>query len=155
MVLINIPLVEDIHSTLRQWKQGTCDFVPDAIQNFVDQPSLAQIALQELQQQVQLLRKLADRLITIADGVKKIHQIMEITLNHQWQSPSGKVFRLAVNRRQEHAQTIEAKVHETRQLAHQGIQELEELLASLQTLASSIRSGLANVASGAVEAVCK
>lgn len=154
MVMVAIPSMAEIGTGISLVTNGACELAPEAVQQFVTSPSIAQAGLNALAAQIEVLEQLVAKLRHVATGIETVQGRLGATLNMEWHSPAGEAFRIAVGERKVQAQQLESLTLETVQLAHQGIDELRTFISSLQSLLSAARATMGDVASGAVAQVC-
>lgn len=154
MVMVEIPSLAEVGAGISHVANGACDLASNAVQEFVNSPSLAQAGLNVLAAQIEVLEQLVAKLQTVAAGIDGVHSKLALTQQWEWHSPAGQTFRDAVSQRQIQAKNLEQTAIETAQLARQGIDELRAIVASLQSLLATARVALGASVAGAVSQVC-
>lgn len=154
MVLVDIPSMAEIGTGMTLVANGACELASQSVQQFVTSPSVAQAGLNALAAQIEVLEQLVTKLRQVAAGIEKVKGQLGATLSMEWHSPAGQAFRTAVGDRQVQAEHLTQTAQETARLAHQGIDELRTMIASLQSLLAAARAAMGDVASGALEQVC-
>lgn len=154
MVFPEIPSMAEIGTGITQVTQGACDLASSAVQQFISSPTIAQVGLQALAVQIEVLEHLVTKLRAVATGIAEVHTKLEVTVQLEWHSPAGTAFRAAVRQRQDHTDKLAQTAHETVVLANQGIDELRIRIAGLQSLLAAARATLGDTAAASIGQVC-
>lgn len=154
MVFPQIPSMAEIGTSITLVTHGACEAASSAVQQFIANPTVAQVGLQALAAQIEVLEHLVTKLRAVALGISDVRTLLEATAQLEWHSPAGTAFRTAVRQRQDHADYLMQSAHETVALARQGIEELQVRIAGLQSLLAAARAALGDTAAATMGQVC-
>lgn len=154
MMSVVIPSPAEIGAGISLVSDGACDMASSAVQQFVSSPSISETGLNMLASQIEVLEQLVAKLREVSAGIEQVHDKLAATVQLEWHSPAGNVFREAVGTRQEHAHKLRDTTIQTATLAGQGIDELRIMIASLQTLLAAARTAVGATAGSAVAGMC-
>lgn len=154
MTSVAIPSLSEIGAGISLVADGACEMASSAVQNFVTQPSTAQLGLNILASQIEVLEQLVSKLREVAAGIEQVHDKLATTAHLEWHSPAGNAFREAVGARQEHASRLRDTSAQTAILASQGVDELRIMISSLQSLLAASRTTVGDAAGTTIARVC-
>lgn len=154
MTIAEIPSMTEIGAGIGLVADGACDMASSAVQDFVSNPSTAEMGLSLVAAQIEVLEKLVEKLRQVAAGIGEVEGKLEASRQMEWQSPAGQAFREAVQLGQDQARNLQETSQQTVGLANQGIEELRLVIAGLQSLLATARTSMGSVADSVVTGVC-